>query len=665
MAAKAECVYLATDPDREGESISWHLLEQVVGKKPHYRITYTQITETAVQKAVANARALDMSLVSAQRARQCLDKLVGFKLSKLIQRANAGKSAGRVQSAALHILCERERQIQKFKPVPYWTLQTEYGEGFRAMFMGEELQADVEQVETVDDAADGQAETTDSKRITSEADANRIVEIAKKHPHQVVEFSGKQASKNPPPPLTTSAMQQAAGVRYGFDSDTTMQLAQELFEGVNLPNGDRHGIITYHRTDSVDLSPEFCEEARHWLSQEFPDLVPSKTAKHKNKAGAQGAHEAVRPVEVALTPERMKPHLSQPQLKLYTLVWQRAVASQCAPAQFDRTRVVIQAGSTYWVARGSILTFAGYTKILGELGGDTELPTVKEGDRLKVQKVWHEAKKTTPLGRYTEPRLVQTLEKLGIGRPSTFANIIKVLKDREYVKLQNKAMVPTVAGLQVDECLAKVFPSVLNSKFTATMEGSLDAIAEGKQDWEKYLIKFHFDFFLPALEKQGAALLSEVEQSYKKSEVCCPQCQESLIEMPYRKAQTFSSKPFYLKCSKCSDVVMFWSDKGQAWRQKGEQTESQPKPPGKRTKWVCQACGQPLEEYSYQKEGQDKLMLRCSGGCYKKPETKDIAVYFQTAKGFWNFALQAEPLTEKVAGGGKATKSTAKKAKKQ
>lgn len=282
-----------------------------------------------------------------------------------------------------------------------------------------------------------------------------------------------------------------------------MSLAQELFEGVQLPDGSRHGAITYHRTDSVDLSPEFCEEVRHWLSEQHPDLVPTKAIKHKAKEGSQGAHEAIRPVEVKFTPESMASFLSDDQLKLYTLIWQRAVASQCAPAQLDKSRIVIQSGSTFWEARGSILKAPGYTTILSDLGGDTQLPAVQEGQALTVQKVWHEAKKTSPPGRFTEPSLVQTLERLGIGRPSTFANIIKTLKDREYVTFQKKSMVPTSLGMKTTDILAKVFPAVIDSKFTAKMETDLDLIAAGEKEWEQYLIAFDFKFFRPALLKAG------------------------------------------------------------------------------------------------------------------------------------------------------------------
>jgi DNA topoisomerase I len=504
-AQKAEAVYLATDPDREGESISWHLAEFVCGKKPLHRVTYTQITEAAVKAAIANPRKIDMNLVRAQNARQCLDKLVGYKLSRIVQLANAGKSAGRVQSAALHIVCERERQIKGFKPVPYWSLQTEYAEGFKAMYLGGELSQEQEVEETVDEAAEPTEATgrSESKRVSNQQEAERIVAIAQENPHEVVEFSGKRAQKTPPPALTTSALQQAAGVKYGFSPDQVMKIAQELFEGMTLPDGSQHGAITYHRTDSIDLSPEFCEQVRLWLGEHHPELIPTKVTKHKNKDGAQGAHEAIRPVEVRFTPEAMRSCLSEAQLKVYTIIWQRAIASRCAAAELDKSRAVIRAGSTFWEAKGSVLRSPGYAKILGGLGGDSELPVLQRGQIMTATQVISEAKKTSPPSRYSEPQLVQMMERLGVGRPSTYASIMKTLRDREYVRVEKKKLVPTASGLKVDETLARVFPAIVDTKFTAKMESALDNIAGGKTEWERYLTAFHFDFFLPALERSS------------------------------------------------------------------------------------------------------------------------------------------------------------------
>ena len=654
LARVSEEIYLATDPDREGEGISWHLLEQVVGKKPYHRVTYTEITEKAVKAAIANPRKIDDALVAAQRARQCLDKLVGFKCSGLVRNAGSGRSAGRVQSAALHLLCELERKIQGFKSTPYWALYSEYAEGFSASYLGAEAVAATEAEDApVDESADAaEAQAADTKRILSVEEATRIVGIAQANPHQVVDFTSKQSQKPASPALTTSALQQAAGVKHGFTSDETMKLAQQLFEGMKLPDGTHHGAISYHRTDSTTLSEEFCESVKGWLTQNHPQLVPAQATKHKNKAGTQGAHEAIRPVDVAFTPERMKDCLNADQLKLYTLIWQRAVASQCAPAQFNRTRVVIQAGSTFWEARGAIMTAPGFTTITGSLEGDTQLPQLKQGQSLGLIKAWHQAKKTTPPARLSEPKLVQTLERLGIGRPSTFANIIKTLKDREYVKVQGKAMIPTPVGMQTDEVLMKVFPTIIDSRFTAKMEADLDLIAEGQKDWEKYLADFHFNFFLPALNSTGAKLVSE---SRKKSDTPCPKCAKPLSEMTLRKA-TQSKVKHYLRCMEgCENMVLFWNDRQEKWLHPDDKPASTPAVPGKSTEFVCQHCGKPLEEFSYSKEGIEKKMLRCSDpSAWKDEKHKAIGVYFMSSKGgWWNPTLQAEASTSKVAGGDK------------
>ena len=423
-AKRASIVYIASDPDREGEAIGFHLVQQLKLKPGQYRrVTYTQITDAAVKAAIANARALDMALIGAQQARQCLDKLVGFKISPLLWGTTGGKSAGRVQSPALHLVCQREREIQSFKPVDYWSVEAQYAEGFSAFYLGTtggQQTTDIEDSVSSDDAADGTEGTMpESRRVTSVAEADRLVAIARAHTHSVVEFSGKQVQKAPPPPFITSSLQQAAGVRCNLNPEQTMAIAQQLFEGVDLPQG-RKALITYHRTDSISLSPEFCEAAKAWLSQHDPENVPQRSTKHREKEGAQGAHEAIRPNYLELTPDVVEPHLSAEQFRLYELIWMRAIASQCAPAQLQKSRVVIASGSIVWEARGSVLLSAGYTKYWNDLGKDSQLPTLHQGQALTLKQASHTKKQTQPPSRYTEPKLVQALEKLGIGRPSTY-----------------------------------------------------------------------------------------------------------------------------------------------------------------------------------------------------------------------------------------------------
>ena len=664
-AAKADAIYLATDPDREGEAIGYHLLEQIVGKKPYHRVTYTEITETAIKAAIANPRKLDMPLVEAQRSRQVLDKLAGYELSRIVQQAGAGRSAGRVQSAALHILCERERAILGFKPSPFWTITSEYSEGFTASYLGSEAKTaasdDVEE-SAVDEAADPtEAEESSGSRVLSEAEATAIVKTASSNPHQVIEFSVKNATKNAPPALTTSALQQAAGVKYGFSSEQTMQIAQSLFEGVELPDGSRHGAITYHRTDSVSLAPEFCNSVTDWLSANHPELVPAKATARKNKAGSQGAHEAIRPVDVKFTPEAMKAHLDDNQWKVYSLIWQRAVASLCAPAQIDRARAVIQSGNTYWQATGSVVKAPGYATILGGLGGDKELPKLAQGQLLKLVKCAYAKQMTKPPGRYSEPRLVQTMERLGIGRPSTYAAIMKVLKEREYVTVKGKLMIPTPGGMSVDECLMQVFPPVCDSKFTAKMEESLDAIAEGKKPWQRYIADFYFKCFAPAIEKNGAAV---IRASRKVSDKPCGCCGDLLVEQPYTPKFDTPIKHF-LKClNACEGEVYFYNRTVKDFVKKGTIIERAALAPGKPSEFACQCCGTKLEEHSYVKDGVTKSMLRCPDPSAKDEPHRSIGVYFMSSKGgWWNPTLFDEAHTSKIPGGDKFSgkaKSTAK-----
>lgn len=578
-AKTAETVYLATDPDREGEGISFHLMQQLRLKKGQYkRVTYTQITDAAVKAAIANARELDFALVGAQQARQCLDKLVGYRVSPILWQSSGGKSAGRVQSPALHLVCDRERAIRNFKPTDYWSVWVEYGEGFRAYYLGglNEAQttgSDCDDLQT-DDAADpSQSQQVESKRVLSQAQADQLVKIAQSHAHQVIEFAGRETKKNPPPPLTTSSLQQAAGVRYSFGAEKTMQIAQTLFEGVDLPQG-RKALITYHRTDSVALAPEFCEAAQQWLTKHDPQNVPAKTVKHRDKSGSQGAHEAIRPTYLEITPESIQSHLSSDQFKLYDLIWRRAIASQCAPAQLQKTRAVIRCHELVWEARGSIVIFPGYTKYWNDLGQDAQLPTLHQGQTLTLKQAAHTKKQTQPPARYSEAKLVQTLERLGIGRPSTYATTMKILKERGYVQVKGKVLVPTEVGLKTDEILAQILPNLIDAGLTAEMEAALDAIAEGKRDWQRYLIDWNQNAFQPALTR--------ARQRLGVTERLAP---------------------------------------------KSEQT-------GSLTEYPCPVCGNFLEEHQYQKDGEVRVLLRCSNPKNRSTSCKE-AIFFKTKHGTW------------------------------
>lgn len=494
-AARADMVYLATDPDREGEAIAWHLVDQLKIKK-FCRIAYTQITEVAVKKALANPLELDRGLIESQRARQCLDKLVGYEVSPLLWNSTGGKSAGRVQSATLHLVCERERERMNFKPEKYWVLKSEYREGLTATY---EPEAQVEK------PAPAQGETADfdvSVRVKTEAEAKRIEEIARTNPHIVDSCELKVEPRNPPPPLITSSLQQVAGVKFKFSPKHTMKVAQELYEGIN-----GKGLITYMRTDAVTLSPEFIDETRQWLGENAPEVLPDKAPTYRAKADSQAAHEAIRPTTVVMTPEKARSMLSPDQLKLYSLIWERAVASQCKPARLSKTKITILAEKTRWVARGTMVVEPGYLRFWKNLEEDKELPKVVAQQKLDLNDVKVSLQETKPPPRYSEPRLVQVMERKGIGRPSTYASTIATLKDREYVRLEQAVLVPTPLGMATDDALSRALPDLIDTNFTATMEDALDQIAEGKLPWEKYLCDWNEKYLQPALITARQALV--------------------------------------------------------------------------------------------------------------------------------------------------------------
>jgi len=628
-------VVLATDGDREGEGIAWHLQQQLNLRNPK-RAVYNQITPAAVQAAIANARQLDPNLISAQRARQCLDRLIGFKVSPLVRRTSGGSSAGRVQSVALHIICQREREIVSFVPINYWSVFTEYIEGFTAYYAGSSIVETIsDDSEVTDDAAETNTEAiVESKRVLSEAEAGRLVEIARNNPHIVQEATGVTAQKSPLPPFITSSLQQAASVRLGLSPEETMQVAQELFEGVDLPQG-RKGLITYHRTDSTSLAPEFCAEVKDWLSQHDPDNVPKKTTRHREQANAQSAHEAIRPTYLSITPKTVRDHLSAKQHQLYELIWRRAVASQCANALIQKSRVIIQAGSTLWQTNGSILTFAGYTRYWNDLNKDKHIPALANGQVLNLKNAGFTQKQTQPPARYSEAKLVQTLERQGVGRPSTFAAIVKTLKDRTYVLLKGKVLEPSALGMSTDDVLHQTFPDLLRADFTAGMETTLDEISVGKLEWQSYLIGWHQSYFQPMLARAYSNLSGDLQPSNRKNElsdVACPACNHPLSKIPSKKV----SGGHFLKCEHgCENLVMFWSDRTNQWET--PQVKTRISSHAVLSKFACPVCKKPLAEYLYNKNGEDKLMLKCSDlNAMKRPDHSDLVFFWTTQKKWWS-----------------------------
>ena len=632
-------VVLATDPDREGETIAWHLKE-TLGLRDPKRVVYTEITPSAVQNAIAHPRKLDTNLIGAGLCRDCLDKLVGYKGSPLVWALNNGaKSVGRVQSATLHLICQREREILAFVPQDYWSVWVDYQEGFRAFYKGtanSATETPEAETETHDDAASNNPEKPESKRVLSEAEATRLVEEAKSHPHQVIHIEGRLVYRQPPPPFTTSTLQQAAGSKLKFSPDKTMQVAQKLYEA---------GLITYMRTDSVMLSPEFCASARQWLEQNDPENVPQQVAKQRSSKTAQEAHEAIRPTDIFRPSVQLRVELPEDEFNLYVMIWKRAIASQCRPAQLRKTLVITKSGNILWQARGQVIEFYGYAKYWLNLSKDAVLPLLQQGQKLNLEKAGHDQKQTQPPPRYSEPKLVQLMERKGIGRPSTYAPTIATLKKRNYVDLKKDNLQPTVLGLEVDEFLQKALPDLLEAEFTAKMEDALDAISEGKNSWQHYLTSWNQNYFIPALSKAKTVVINStntaktnnfIERKYETSKTRCPECQNFLAKSPSSK----DKKKYFLKCvSSCENIVLFWSDFNKTWeapKTKTSPDENSPKPSAKITAYPCPVCKKPLEEYSYIKDGQNKTMLRCSGQeSWKDKKHKDVA-YFHTAKGWWS-----------------------------
>ena len=657
---QADRVYIATDPDREGETIGWHLQQALKLKNP-LRVTYSEITPQAVRAAIAQPHSLDPNLVAAGRARDCLDKLVGYKGSRhVVWPLNTGaKSMGRVQSATLHLLCLREREIQTFTPQDYWSVWVTYQEGFKAFYrrrpptQRRHSDTDKREATTTKDAPE-------SDRVTTQAEADRLVGIARTSAHQVVSVEGKTTHPSPPPPFITSTLQQAAGSKLRFTPDKTMKVAQSLYEA---------GHITYMRTDAVTLSAPFQAAVRDYLNQHDPTNVPPKTKQHRSAKGSQAAHEAIRPTDVNRTPPHLPGTVSPDAAQLYELIWNRAVASQCCSARLRKTRLVTQSGEAFWEARGQVVEFAGYTRYWNNLSADAQLPTLQPGQPLPLQQAQAEPKQTQPPPRYTEPKLVQLMERQGIGRPSTYAPTLKTLKQRTYVQLVKGKLQPTDLGLTLDAALEQLLPDLIQPTFTAHMEAELDAIATGQKDWQAYLIGWYHDYFAPALDQArtqlGTGMLrdwvcsndthplptkngkpvgtgsssssSAIAQSTptrgnsQKSQVPCPNCGQVLHKISSR-SKKLKAKHF-LKCEApgCG-TVMFWNPQKKTYERPYVQRALDPEA---FTDYPCPSCGALLVRHTYQKEGKSKVMLRCSVLENRRGKCQDVA-FFESRGGFWS-----------------------------
>ena len=482
-AAKADAVYLASDPDREGEAISWHLAHLLgLDLNAPIRVEFNEITKDAIKEAFKNPRKIDMDLVDAQQARRILDRLVGYTLSPILwKKVKKGLSAGRVQSIAVKLIIDRENEIKAFVPEEYWTLEGQFKKekkAFTANYYG-----------TTDEKANLEKEKT-VKAVMSE--------ISEKKPFTVTKVTKKERKRNPAAPFTTSSLQQDASNRLNFRTRKTMMVAQQLYEGVSLGRSGSVGLITYMRTDSTRISATAQNEASEFIEKEFGKeyCLTSKRAV-KNADGAQDAHEAIRPSSVLRTPDSIASYLTKDQLKLYTLIWSRFVASQMTAAVYDTVQVDLEQNNHVFKANGSTIKFAGYQKVYqdnAEAKKGNVLPEMQVGDEVQLAKLSPEQHFTQPPARYSEATLIKTLEEIGVGRPSTYAPTIETIQKRYYVKLVSKRFEPTELGYVVHQMIEQYFPNIVDTHFTASMEDNLDLVEEGKEEWVQVIDKFYQPF---------------------------------------------------------------------------------------------------------------------------------------------------------------------------
>jgi DNA topoisomerase-1 len=584
---RAQTVFLATDPDREGEAIAWHLVEAAgLDEASLRRVVFHEITPKAVREAFRHPRAIDMQLVQAQQARRILDRLVGYNLSPLLWKKVArGLSAGRVQSVALRLVVEREREIQGFAPKEYWTIEARLSkadepQSFRAKLAG--LAGKRKKLE-----------------VASQGDADRLVRLLQSAAYSVAAVQKKKQARRPSPPFITSTLQQEAGRRLGFTAQRTMRVAQDLYEGLAIGDEGQVGLITYMRTDSTQVADSARQETRSYIREKFgqPYLPPSPRVYKKRVKRAQEAHEAIRPTSTYRQPEKVRPYLSRDQDRLYTLIWQRMVASQMADALYDVTTVDIEArpsgGREVYLFRAvnTQLAFPGYRHLYVETReegeeeealGKNPLPELAAGDLLRLLDLFPEQHFTEPPPRYTEASLIRALEENGIGRPSTYAPIIATVQGRGYVGKENGRLRPQGLGFVVNDLLTTYFPGIVDVNFTAEMEDELDEIARGERPWQPVVE----DFYGPLM--RALTVASEAPAAHQETSEVCDQCGRPMV-IRWGKRGRFLACSGYPQCRNTRAL----------------EGEGEPLPPVEET---CPRCGAPMVA----KRGRYGPFLACS-----------------------------------------------------
>ncbi|MCQ2778603.1 type I DNA topoisomerase [Helicobacter pylori] len=529
LSKKASTTYIATDEDREGEAIGYHVACLIGGKLESYpRIVFHEITQNAILNALKTPRQIDMSKVNAQQARRFLDRIVGFKLSSLISsKITKGLSAGRVQSAALKLVVDKEREIKAFKPLTYFTLDAYFESHLEAQlisYKGNKLKA---------------------QELIDEKKAQEIKNELEKESYAISSIVKKSKKSPTPPPFMTSTLQQSASSLLGFSPTKTMSIAQKLYEGVATPQGVM-GVITYMRTDSLNIAKEALEEARNKILKDYgKDYLPPKAKVYSSKnKNAQEAHEAIRPTSIVLEPNALKDYLKPEELKLYTLIYKRFLASQMQDALFESQSVVVTCEKGEFKASGRKLLFDGYYKILGNDDKDKLLPNLKENDPIKLEKLESNTHVTEPPVRYSEASLIKVLESLGIGRPSTYAPTISLLQNRDYIKVEKKQISALESAFKVIEILEKHFEEIVDSKFSASLEEELDNIAQNKADYQQVLK----DFYYPFMDKIEAGKKNIISQKvHEKTGQSCPRCGGELVKKNSRYGE-FIACNNYPKC---------------------------------------------------------------------------------------------------------------------
>ena len=543
-AKAAKTVYLATDPDREGEAIAWHLA-YILDIDPNSlcRVTFNEITKGAVQDAIKHPRAIDKNLFDAQQARRALDRIVGYKISPVLwKKVKRGLSAGRVQSVAVKLIVDRENEIENFNPEEYWNIYANLlSKGAKKTFQAKLVEKDNKKIE-----------------LKNKEQTDNVLKDIEKADFVVSDIKTGTKKRNPAPPFTTSTMQQEASRKLGFAIKKTMSVAQGLYEGVKVPEHGLVGLITYMRTDSTRISDVARAEAKKYIEQKYGNAYYENRF-YKTKDGAQDAHEAIRPTYVDLTPEVVKDSLTNDQFKLYNLIYNRFIASQMSSAEYDTIAVTIKANSYNFKANGQSVKFAGFTKLYVETkdndnGEDDELllPSLELNEKLKNEKIETKQSFTEPPARYTEASIVKALEEKGIGRPSTYAPTISTILDRYYVQKEQKQLVPTELGKVVNELLIENFGDVVNEEFTANIEEEFDEIAEGNADWKEVISNFYnpFEQEVEKVEKD----LEHVELVDEVSDVPCDKCGRMMV-FKYGRYGKFLACPGFPECRNAKPII--------------------------------------------------------------------------------------------------------------